>query len=523
MAKNGELLQFVDVPAAAPFVTPEDRKRSWKILVVDDETDVHRVTQLALRDISYENDPLELLSAYSGDEARRLIEDDPSIALVLLDVVMETDDAGLRLVRYIREDLNNRAIRIVLRTGQPGAAPERQVIVDYDINDYKSKSELTSAKLFTLVQASLRSYQDIRKLERQRFGLEKLVDASAHVFELQSMERFASGIIEQIVSLLNLGKQAACVGVNRLATSYSDDRLDVIAASGDFSAALGKNAKAVLPPEVIADIQEALRSKSTFYCDRRLTTYSESGPKSAALTHLQEVNVLDDVDRGLIDVFTRNIGVSFNNIQLRLDFEQAQQELVYMLCEAVEMRSRETGNHIRRIAQYSRLLAVGCGLSDAEVEMVTHASPLHDIGKIGIPDAILNKPGKFEPEEWRIMQTHAQLGGDLLKVKNRPLFEAGRIIASQHHEKWDGSGYPAGLKGDGIHLFGRIVALADVFDAIGSDRCYKKAWPLQECLDFIKAQRGRHFDPRLVDLFFANLGAYLEVRERFPDAYGGAG
>jgi len=219
----------------------------------------------------------------------------------------------------------------------------------------------------------------------------------------------------------------------------------------------------------------------------------------------------------LLDVFANNVGVAFENIELHQDIEETQREIVYMLGEAVETRSKETGNHVKRVAEISKLLALDIGLSVEEAEILRLASPMHDVGKIGIPDAILNKPGKHTPEEWEIMQTHAQLGYDMLKNSKRRILRAGAIIARDHHEKWTGGGYPRNLKGEDIHIYGRISAVADVFDALGSDRCYKKAWPMEKVIDLFKEERGRHFDPQVVDSLLNNLDRVIAIRDHFAD------
>ncbi|MBL4857332.1 MAG: DUF3369 domain-containing protein, partial [Idiomarina sp.] len=162
----------------------------WKILIVDDEPEVHAVTKLALNDFNFLGRGLKFYSAFSGEEAKRLIDEHPDAAILLLDVVMETDDAGLQVARYIREEADNHFTRIILRTGQPGQAPERTVIVNYDINDYKSKTELTAQKLFTAVMSSLRSYRDIMSIDQSRHGLEKIIAASANLYALQPMNSF---------------------------------------------------------------------------------------------------------------------------------------------------------------------------------------------------------------------------------------------------------------------------------------------------------------------------------------------
>jgi len=199
--------------------------------------------------------------------------------------------------------------------------------------------------------------------------------------------------------------------------------------------------------------------------------------------------------------------------------DQTQKEMIFLMSEAVEKRSKETGNHIKRVAAYSRILALAYGLSEEEAYTLEFASPMHDIGKIGIPDAILNKPGKHTVEEFEIMKTHSLLGYEILSASAKGMLKAAATVAYEHHEKWDGKGYPKGLKGEEIHIYGRITAVADVFDALGSDRCYKKAWPLDDILELFKQERGKHFDPKLVDLLFENLDAFLKIRDKFKDIH----
>ena len=224
----------------------------------------------------------------------------------------------------------------------------------------------------------------------------------------------------------------------------------------------------------------------------------------------------------MLSLFTENIIVALENIRLNEVIGDNQREIIYRIGELVESRSKESGLHVKRVALYTELFCKLLGMNEDRCELIKRASPLHDIGKVGIPDAILHKPGKLTPEEWEIMKTHAQLGQDMLSGSDLALFQIGATIAGNHHEKWNGSGYPRGLKGEDIPLEGRIVALADVFDALGSDRCYKQAWPLDQVLALIKEEKGEHFDPLLVDLMLANLEKFLDIREQYKDIYIGA-
>lgn len=198
--------------------------------------------------------------------------------------------------------------------------------------------------------------------------------------------------------------------------------------------------------------------------------------------------------------------------------DQTQKEMIFLMSEAVEKRSKETGNHIKRVAAYSRILARAYGLNEEDTYILEFASPMHDIGKIGIPDAILNKPGKLTVDEFAVMKGHALLGFEILSASAKGMLKAAAIVAHEHHEKWDGNGYPKGLKGEEIHIYGRITAVADVFDALGSDRCYKKAWQLEDVLTLFKEERGKHFEPRLVDLLLENLEDLIKIRDKFKDS-----
>lgn len=199
------------------------------------------------------------------------------------------------------------------------------------------------------------------------------------------------------------------------------------------------------------------------------------------------------------------------------ELNETQREIIYKLGEIGECRSSETGQHVKRVAEYSKLFAQKIGLDSKDVNKLFMASPMHDIGKIGIPDSILNKNGKLDSSEWEIMKTHAQLGYDILKNSKREILQAAGIVSYTHHEKWDGSGYPLGLKGEEIHIFGRITAIADVFDALGSERVYKKAWPLEDILKLFNEEKGKHFDPTLIDVFMNNLDDFLEIKEKYKD------
>jgi response regulator RpfG family c-di-GMP phosphodiesterase len=491
----------------------DGRSLPWKILIVDDEKGVHQVTTLALKNFTFDNKKLQLFHAYSAAQALEYLIEHPDTAIVLLDVVMESEHAGLKLVKKIREDLDNRSTRIVLRTGQPGQAPEREVIQNYDINGYKTKTELTANKLFTLMYATLRSYRDIITLEKSRKGLEKLIVASRGISSRGALAEFIRVTVEQLTHLLNIEettifscKVTGYILLEQCLEVYSQD--NPLGSSCIHVADLPKEKRDIILSAITEQKNIFEKDKFVVYC---------SNKNQIVLFFAQINQELSGLDIRLLNIFTENLIVTLENIQLNETITDSQKEMVYRVGEVVESRSNETGNHVKRMAHYSELLALLVGLDKTEAELIKTASPMHDVGKIAIPDAILTKQGKLTAEEWEIVKTHPKRGYEILEQSTLVVMNISAIIALTHHEKWDGTGYPEGLKGTDIHIYGRITAIADVFDALGSARCYKEAWPLDNVIALFKKERGKHFDPLLTDLFLENLDKFLVIRDKFVD------
>ncbi len=199
------------------------------------------------------------------------------------------------------------------------------------------------------------------------------------------------------------------------------------------------------------------------------------------------------------------------------ELRETQFEVVHRLAKAAEHRDNETGSHIVRLSHYAMVFGRACGMTEEECDILFHATPMHDVGKLGIPDRILLKPGKLDPEEWEIMKQHTTIGAHLLSGSQSPVLQMGEIIALTHHEKWDGSGYPNRIAGEDIPLAGRICAIADVFDALSSKRCYKDPWPLEKTLAEIRSLSGTHFDPNLVRIFDELLPVILDIQRTHSD------
>ncbi|HAT30377.1 MAG TPA: hypothetical protein DCW29_05840 [Janthinobacterium sp.] len=490
----------------------------WKVLLVDDEPDIHDITKLTLSRFRLEGRALSFVHAYSGAEAKEVLARESDIALVFLDVVMEKEDSGLEVARWMREDLNNQFTRIVLRTGQPGQAPEERVIVNYDINDYKEKTELDRTKLFTTTFAALRAYRDIMKVEEARLaqlnyreGLERVIAASAHIFQQRNLRDFASGLLQQVVALLRL-ETSMLLRLRGASAISGEQDYEVLARIGD-----GDEDGIVLGPELLAQLDDAKRNRISRLQGDTYVGYFPNRSGKASLLVLKGVEEISEIDAQLLEVFCSGVAIAFDNILLTQEITDTQAELILRLGDVVESRSNEAGNHVRRMSEVCHLLAQVSGMSEEETAVLRHAAPMHDIGKIATPDAVLLKPGKLDAAEWEIMKQHPAVGLSILDGSQRPILKAAAVIAHQHHEKFDGSGYPQGLVGHDIHLYARIVAVADVFDALMHKRCYKDAWPVALVVEHLREVSGHHLDPVYVELLIQNIDKALAINERFPD------
>lgn len=341
---------------------------SWKVLIVDGDAGIHRVSELSIKRLKYKERDIKLFHAFNQLEAQEILESNEDIALVLLDLVIGDDHRVIDLVSFIRKQLHNHFTQIIIRTSNPGHAPVEQMIIDYDVNDYQEKTDLTNQKLRTSIITAIRAYDSIRTIET-----------------------------------LN-----------------------------------------------------------------------------------------EELDLSKYDLF-------------------------FTLGQIAETRSKETGNHVKRVGEISKLLALKCGYTEKESELLKMAASMHDVGKMAIPDVILNKPGKLTKEEFDVMKTHSSIGYEMLKSSEKPILDYAAVIAKEHHENYDGSGYPDGLVGKEIQRYSRIVSVADVFDALGNKRAYKDPWPMDEIIKFMKEQSGIKFDPQIMDVFFEHIEEVIHIRDQYPD------
>ncbi|HXL13412.1 MAG TPA: DUF3369 domain-containing protein [Bradyrhizobium sp.] len=318
MADQDDVLHLIDDTGAAP---EPSTVRKWKVAVIDDDRAVHEGTRFALSDYSLNGQTLEILSAYSAAEGRALMRTHPDIAAVLLDVIMETDAAGLDLVEYIRNEVKNETVRIILRTGQPGQAPERRVIVHYDINDYKAKTELTADKLFTSLTAALRGYQQLERMVQTRRGLEIIIDAAPTLYDFKSMQRLAEGVLTQIASLLNV--DCAGILVLRDGGAIGDD-FSVLAGSGCYGRFIGAKS---LDPKLRSTVEAAFQRRKHEFVEHRSILYIRTGSGREVVVLLQTERPLSETDRSLVEIFGSRLSIAFDNVILYQQLHEANTQL----------------------------------------------------------------------------------------------------------------------------------------------------------------------------------------------------
>lgn len=310
-------LVFLDEPDHDEFSAVSQAQASWRIMIIDDDPDVHSATTFALGSLEIQHRPLSFVHAYSAAEAREILQREKDIAIILLDVVMEHEDAGLQLVNYIRKTLQLADVRIILRTGQPGYAPEIDAIRDYDINDYKTKSELTRTKLYTAVTSAIRSYEQICSISASRRGLEMIINASTELMAKHGLQNFASGVLTQITGLLNLDTEGfVCARQNPLGDENTVNDLRIIASTASMSHLVDRSLADLDRPGVLNLVSRSLGSKQSIYEADMTALYFNNAEKKDFTLFLEKGLQLNEMDRRLLEVFCGNVSVGLDNVIL---------------------------------------------------------------------------------------------------------------------------------------------------------------------------------------------------------------
>ncbi len=353
--------------------------------------------------------------------------------------------------------------------------------------------------------------------------LEEVADASGELFSYQTVPELLTGVLDSLQFLLKGGarnnhENGGHAFFDNGFVVVKDKEEVVVCGAGIYKGREGLGACEALPERLCEKVTRLFAEGKGEVDGNDYLIHMRAANHAECIIYIDCLSPVSEADQRLMQIYITNVASAYDSILVNEEIANSQKEVIFTLGEVIETRSKESANHVKRVAEYSYLLARKCGLSEPEADLLRYASPMHDVGKIGIPDSILNKPGKLTDEEFRIMQNHTSMGYEILKGSQRPILKAAAIVAHEHHEKWSGRGYPRGLAAEDIHIYGRVVALADVFDALGSDRCYKAAWPTEKILALVREERGRHFDPSLVDIFFANLDEFLRIKRDIPDA-----
>ena len=492
-------------------------KKTYKIIIADDDEDIHTLTELLLKDFIFEKEGLIFIHTYSAVETIRCIDRHPDAAVILLDVVMEEMNSGLKVVDYIRKVQKNRMIRIVLRTGQPGYAPEESLIRDYDINDYRLKTELTKQKMYTTLYACLRSYRDLMHIERNKSSLEELIKISGDLFKKNSLIDFLESIFMQISIFQKYTLHLPpYVKLEKNGLIFKADGI-ILIGIGKYKIyenhSIDEIKDLIGIENLLDDLPET--NENIIYLKDGLLFYNKG---ISSLRDYVYVELDKDLyDKALIELLINNYALALENYQLNELLIKSHEDVIFTLTETIERHSNETSNHVKRVSVFMKLLAKHYDIPESEWDLLRISSVLHDIGKIGIPDSILKKPGKLTLQEFEVIKTHTEIGYRILGTNNHPIFEKAADIAYYHHEKFDGTGYPKGLSGTDIPLYARMMAIIDVFDALVSKRCYKKAIPIDEVFEIMLSESGKHFDPILLELFLNEKEEIVKVLKKYTD------
>ncbi|NLM13507.1 MAG: DUF3369 domain-containing protein [Epulopiscium sp.] len=516
-------ISFLDDNLSEPFKENKKIMVYYKVLVVDDEKDVHTITDMALEGLDFGNFGLELLHAYSEQEAKQILLQHDDIAVILLDVVMETERSGIEVVSFIRDELKNYDIQIILRTGQPGAAPEEEVIRNYEINDYKTKTELTVEKLYTTIFSAIRNYRNLIAIKNQKIGLEMVLNASKDLFKYRSLQDFLKGILVQFNNLITntthsmLINEAYSKEKKGFVIADKGNRLIVFAATGEYEKFIGNEVNMIsdIDSEVLELINNHYDEDFVKVTEEYLLAFHKGIMNNRNYFYIHHNNTEFDLD--LVKVFLSNVLTALDNLVANKIHIMNQKNLIFALGEIVEKRDLNTSKHTKRVSKIAAEIAKWAKLPNEMIKSIELSTSLHDIGKIAVSDSILNKEGKLTPEEFEIIKKHTEINLELFSVLDQDLRAIAYNISRHHHEKWNGEGYPDRLKGEEIPIEARIVAIADVLDALTHKRPYKKAWSFKDAIDYLKQQKGIQFDPVLIDYVIKNKDKIREILSRYNE------
>lgn len=455
-------------------------QKKSNILIVDDNPKNIQVAANVLK----ETDLFNIFFATSGEAAISQL-DKKEYSLILLDINMPQLN-GYQTADIIRKNAHTKLIPIIFLSANSSQESINKGF-EHGGQDYITKP-----------------FQQHELIHRVKTHVELFLAKK----ELQSEVDESHTLLEQYKEAIDISSLVSKTDINGVITYANEPFCQVSQYS--LQELLGHSHGIIRHPDspdtLYKDMWQTITQKKVW----KGTIKNKAKDGTAYFVDATIIPILNHYDEIIEYISVRNDITK--QIQAKEEIIGVQKEIIYTLGEMGEMRSKETGDHVNRVALYSALLARHYGLEDEEVNMLKMASPMHDIGKVAISDAILLKPGKLSDDEFIQMREHASIGYEIFKKSSHRLLQMAAIISHEHHEKWDGTGYPRGLKGTEISVCGRITAVADVFDALSNDRVYKKAWPLDDVIDFMKNERGKSFEPRLVDILLEHMNEILQIK-----------
>ncbi len=492
----------------------ENKLPKFKILIADNEIEMHTITFNLIQDYKFSNFNLEFMHAFNRAQALDLLMKNQDVVMIIVNEKMDTPIDGIAVSRFIREELDNNTMKIVLRTKDSSYYSIDSFIYKYNIGDCKTSSELKGNRLFRLIHSSVNQYIQMLSLDGHRVELQKIIKASSDMHEYSSQDELLKGFLMQISSLID------CNSNDSLVVEWDkEEQFEIVAALGDYNEDVGKLIEQVelnhmgdrsLKNHMIQNQKQSLEFSDNYF----LATYKSSVGCIYGIYYEYKKNT---INQNLLKVFMKNSSILLDKFLINDKIYEEQREMIISLGEFVEKRDTWIHNHVIRVSKLSRVLASKLDFNEDEITRIELASSIHDVGKLVVPDSILNKPGKLDVEEFEIIKKHTTTGFHLFEALDTSFLEIIKNIIRHHHEWWNGNGYPDNLTGERIPIEARLVAIVDVFDALTSERPYKKAWPLEKAVDYIEKQSSIQFDPRLVDVFMDSLDEIVEVLKEYAD------
>ncbi len=473
---------------------------NWKVLVLDENISIHEKAKRVLEGLKLDDIPIIVLSAFNINEAVEIFNKNPDIAAMLMS--FEPDpDLKIKFINKIREEIKNTSVSITLHS----CSKQKRQQFDFshkNISVYMETAKLTEEKILYLIMSGIRFHKNALSLLNHNRILKYMINSLPDTAVSNSVKEALHinfEYFEQLLKKINL-KIGAISFVNGKFFKCTPDmeKYKKIPLNSFIKE------KAIDVEKIKFKKQAIIRLKDGIFA-----TLNSNINITSYIKFNEPVN---EETIKLLKLYIHELTTVIDSISLKEEMNNNLKEIIFTLGDLIETRSNETGQHVERVADYTYIISKALNLKPDLISLFKTASTLHDIGKIGIPDNILNKPGRLTKEEFEIMKQHSVIGYNILKKSKKDIFKISANVALHHHENYDGSGYPYGIKGNEIPLEARIVSLADYYDALSSDRVYRKAWEEKRILDSIKELKGIKFDPEVVDGFFNNYHKIIEIR-----------